>query len=211
MPRRFVSEQKLLTYGIILAGGIALAWVLHTLSAPAESPMRQPAAAQRAPSGTVSRMQIGELTAIADDGWIQESPSSTMRLAQFRLPSPDRSIDDAELAVFSGIGGTVQDNLNRWFGQFRQADGSNSRERARVQEFTVGGMATTIADLSGTFTGGGMPMSKPVEKTGYRLLAAIVEGSSDIYYFKLVGPEETVEQWAGSFGEFIGNLRSPSL
>ena len=53
-----------------------------------------------------------------------------------------------------------------------------------------------------------MPMSQPVEKKNYRLLAAIVVGVSDVYYFKLVGPEKTVERWATSFGEFIGNLRA---
>jgi hypothetical protein len=53
-------------------------------------------------------------------------------------------------------------------------------------------------------------MSQPVEKKDYRLLAAIVVGASDVYYFKLVGPEKTVERWATSFGEFIGDLRSLS-
>jgi hypothetical protein len=79
-----------------------------------------------------------------------------------------------------------------------------------VQEFSVNEMSTTIADLTGTFTGGGMPMSQPVEKKDYRLLAAIVVGASDVYYFKLVGPDKTVERWATSFGEFIGDLRSLS-
>ena len=85
-----------------------------------------------------------------------------MRLTQFRLPASERGIDDAELAVFSSIGGSVQDNLSRWFDQFSQPDGSDSQEKARVQEFSVNEMSTTIVDLTGTFTGGGMPMSQTV-------------------------------------------------
>ena len=203
-----MSEQKLLTYGAILLGGAAMAWMVATLSAPAEPPA--PSSAPPPASGDVHAVQLGELAAAVDPNWIQETPSSSMRLAQFRLPAEAEGAEDAELAVFSGIGGTVEDNLNRWFGQLEQPDGSDSKSKARVQKFTVGGMNTTIADLTGTFTGGGMPMSRPVEKPQFRLLAAIVESPADVYYFKLVGPRITVEHWAESFGRFIGTLRPAS-
>lgn len=205
-----MSEQKLFTYGIILAGGIAMAWLINSHLSSSSSAAPQSVSAQPASVIASSRVRIGDLTATVDEGWIQEVPSSSMRLTQFRLPASERGIDDAELAVFSSIGGSVQDNLSRWFDQFSQPDGSDSQEKARVQEFSVNEMPTTIADLTGTFTGGGMPMSQPVEKKDYRLLAAIVVGASDVYYFKLVGPEKTVERWATSFGEFIGDLRSLS-
>jgi len=205
-----VSEQKLFTYGIILAGGIAMAWLINSHLSSSSSAAPQSVSAQPASVIASSRVRIGDLTATVDEGWIQEVPSSSMRLTQFRLPASERGIDDAELAVFSSIGGSVQDNLSRWFDQFSQPDGSDSQEKARVQEFSVNEMSTTIVDLTGTFTGGGMPMSQPVEKKDYRLLAAIVVGASDVYYFKLVGPEKTVERWATSFGEFIGDLRSLS-
>ena len=187
-----------------------MAWLINSHLSSSSSAAPQSVAAQPASVIASSRVRIGDLTATVDEGWIQEVPSSSMRLTQFRLPASERGIDDAELAVFSSIGGSVQDNLSRWFDQFSQPDGSDSQEKARVQEFSVNEMSTTIADLTGTFTGGGMPMSQPVEKKDYRLLAAIVVGASDVYFFKLVGPEKTVERWATSFGEFIGDLRSLS-
>ncbi len=187
-----------------------MAWLINSHLSSSSSAAPQAVSAQPASVIASSRIRIGELTATVDEGWIQEAPSSSMRLTQFRLPASERGIDDAELVVFSSIGGSVQDNLSRWFDQFSQPDGSDSQEKARVQEFSVNEMPTTIADLTGTFTGGGMPMSQPVEKKDYRLLAAIVVGASDVYYFKLVGPEKTVERWATSFGEFIGDLRSLS-
>lgn len=205
-----MSEQKLFTYGIILTGGIAMAWLINFHLSSSSSAAPQSVSAQPASVVASSRIRIGELTVTVDEGWIQEAPSSSMRLTQFRLPASEPGIDDAELAVFSSIGGSVQDNLSRWFNQFSQPDGSDSQEKARVQKFSVNEMSTTIADLTGTFTGGGMPMSQPVEKKDYRLLAAIVVGASDVYYFKLVGPDKTVERWATSFGEFIGDLRSLS-
>ncbi|HJL83808.1 MAG TPA: hypothetical protein QGG35_00235 [Candidatus Marinimicrobia bacterium] len=205
-----MSEQKLFSYGIILTGGIAMAWLINFHLSSSSSAAPQSVSAQPASVVASSRIRIGELTVTVDEGWIQEAPSSSMRLTQFRLPASEPGIDDAELAVFSSIGGSVQDNLSRWFDQFSQPDGSDSQEKARVQKFSVNEMSTTIADLTGTFTGGGMPMSQPVEKKDYRLLAAIVVGASDVYYFKLVGPDKTVERWATSFGEFIGDLRSLS-
>ena len=184
-----------------------MAWLINSHLSSSSSAAAQSVPAQPASVIAKSRIRIGELTATVNEGWIQEVPSSSMRLTQFRLPASERGIDDAELAVFSSIGGSVQNNLSRWFDQFSQPDGSDSKEKARVQEFSVNEMSATIADLTGTFTGGGMPMSQPVEKKDYRLLAAIVVGASDVYYFKLVGPEKTVERWATSFGEFIGDLR----
>ncbi|MBH31249.1 MAG: hypothetical protein CMG71_04565 [Candidatus Marinimicrobia bacterium] len=203
-----MSEQKLLTYGAILIGGAALAWMVASLSGPGETSAPNPSLPS--PPNDAQRTQFGGLLAVVDPNWIRETPSSSMRLAQFRLPSQDEEAEDAELAVFSGIGGSVQENLDRWFGQFKQPDGSDSKSKARVQTFNVGGMNTTIADLTGTFTGGGMPMSQPVEKPEFRLLAAIVEGTAEPYYFKLVGPRITVEHWAETFGRFIGTLRSDS-
>ncbi len=201
-------EQKLFTYVTIFLGGAAMAWMVISLSGPGEP--SAPNSTVSLPANDAQMTQLGGLLAVVDPNWIQETPSSSIRLAQFRLPSQDQKVEDAELAVFSGIGGTVDENLNRWFGQFKQPDGTDSESKARVKTFNVGGMNTTIADLTGTFTGGGMPMSRPVEKPEFRLLAAIVEGTREPYYFKLVGPRITVEYWAETFGRFIGTLRPDS-
>lgn len=203
-----MSEQKILTYGAILIGSVAMVWMVANLSEPTET--SAPNLVSPPPPNDVQMTQLGGLMAVVDPNWIREPPSSSMRLAQFRLPAQEQGTEDAELAVFSGIGGTVEENLNRWFGQFKQTDGSDSKSKARVQTFNVGGMNTTIADLMGIFTGGGMPMSRPVEKPEYRLLAAIVEGTAEPYYFKLVGPSITIEHWAETFGRFIGTLRPDS-
>tara|TARA_B100000029_G_C17596408_1_gene964314 strand:- start:3513 stop:4124 length:612 start_codon:yes stop_codon:yes gene_type:complete len=202
-----MSKNKLSIYLVILIGAIAMGWVVKDLSPASLNKEKHPQTTLESDSDV---QRIGELTALINPNWIREKPSSSMRTAQFRLPAQTKDIEDAELAIFSGIGGSVDENLNRWFGQFQQPDGSESKSKARVRNFTVGGMTTTIADLTGTFTGGGMPMSDSVEKKDYRLLAAIVNGDSNIYYFKLLGPRSTVGHWAEAFGQFIGNLRKNS-
>ena len=65
--------------------------------------------------------------------WSAEEPESSMRLAQFRLPSGEEGIDDGEVTLFhfgAGRGGDVNSNLNRWAGQFQQDDGSSAIDRA---------------------------------------------------------------------------------
>ena len=150
---------------------------------------------------------IGNLSGDIPDGWVQETPQSSMRLTQFKLPSSDSKYNDAELSVFNAIGGSTQDNLDRWYKQFDQKDGIPSKEKARVRDFSIADMKITITDLKGIFTGGGMPMSPRVRKENFRLLAAIIETTNEKYYFKLVGHENVLNFWAVSFGEFIGNLR----
>ena len=68
----------------------------------------------------------GELVPEIPDGWIARTPLSSMRLAEYILPS-DTGAEKPILAVFSGIGGTVDENINRWYGQFEQPDGSPTK------------------------------------------------------------------------------------
>lgn len=198
-------------YGLILAAGIVLAWLLYPCgnvpvtreSRQLELPSTPPPVVTTSPGG----IAFGSLTAQVPSGWRTEQPSTSMRIEQFRLSGVDMGEEDAELAVFSGIGGSAEDNLARWFNQFEQPDGSLSGETAGVRTFSIDGMNVTMADLSGTFLGSGMMGSDPVDRPGYRLLAAIVEAADDTYYFKLVGPEPTVRKWARSFDEFIRSIK----
>lgn len=206
-----MNDQKYLVYGLIVIAGLALTWIVSDLSggwrdAPEHAVNRESRTAM-APQAREGRTRVGSLTVTVPKEWKRENPSSSMRVGQFRLSAASAESDDAELAVFSGIGGSVEENLQRWFNQFSQPDGSPSAEKARVSSFSVDEMTVTMADLSGTFAGSGMMGAPAEEKSGYRLLAAIVEAPDDFYYFKLVGPEETLIRWAASFGEFIGSIR----
>ena len=152
---------------------------------------------------------FGSLALVVPAGWIKEIPSSSIRIGQFRLSGEEIGAGDAELAIFSGIGGGTESNLRRWYNQFRQPDGSSSSEKANNETFSIGDKQITLADLSGTYVGSAMSMSdKPVNRPGYRLLSAIVETFDDHYYFKLIGPQATVDKWDQSFKEFIMSIHN---
>ncbi len=70
-------------------------------------------------------------------------------------------------------------NLNRWYGQFEQPDGSKSADKAKVEKIEVAGQTIHIVELKGTFgdTGGAGPFQnvKPTKRENYELLGGIID------------------------------------
>jgi hypothetical protein len=164
-------------------------------------------ACQKKPTQTVD---LGAVTLAADPVWQTVTPSSSMRKAQFTLPRVADDAEDAELAVFyfgPGQGGSVEANLQRWYGQFSQPDSSASAEKAKTANEVVDGMNLTTVDLSGTYVGSMMPGAEAQNKPNFRMLAAVLETSQGPYFFKLVGPEKTIAHWANSFSEFVKSAK----
>jgi hypothetical protein len=168
--------------------------------APAASTARpDPGAQPRAPGNP--------LTFTPREGWDVEEPTSSMRVAQYRLGG---DAGDAELVVYyfgPKHEGSLEDNLERWAGQFEQPDGGDSLERAVLSERRVLGMPVHEVALEGTYVaetspGSGVRLREP----GWRLLAAIVESDHGPYYAKLVGPGATVEAHAAGFRAFLSEI-----
>ena len=68
-------------------------------------------------------------------------------------------------------------------------------------------MPVTLVDIRGTYGGGMGGMGQSQEQlVGYRMLGAIVQAPKGAFFFKLTGPEETVERWAASFEQYIDGV-----
>jgi hypothetical protein len=153
------------------------------------------------------RHGLGGLSAVMPQGWRSTAPTSSMRLAEYLLPGEGGG--DASLVVFyfgPDQGGSVEANIERWYGQFAQADGRPTKERSRRWEKPVGGMQATLVDIEGTYTGGGMGGGSPAAQPGYRMLGAIVAAPRGPFFFKLVGPAAAVARWKGSFEEYLDSV-----
>lgn len=143
------------------------------------------------------------------DSWVKEIPSSRMRRAQYKLPGQNGA-GDAEMAVFvfPGSGGAVSANIDRWIGQFRQPDGSSSSDKAVVDEKVINGLKMTTVSLTGTYLKSASMMSGDVEELkNYELMAVIVETETDPWFFKVTGPEETINYWKDSFNDFLLTIK----
>jgi hypothetical protein len=145
----------------------------------------------------------GVLEFTAPGGWQEETPTSRMRRFQYRLPG---AAGAAEVAVFAEIGGTAEQNVNRWIGQFSTEEGASVADLAKITNEQVGGLKITVLDVVGVYSGGmAGPMSAQGAgpSPGYRMLAAVIEPGGAPWFVKLTGPEETVSEWESSFYEFV--------
>ena len=145
-------------------------------------------------------------------GWVVETPANAMRKGQYVLPRADGDTEDASLIVHHfGGGGSREDNVKRWAGQFEQPDGSSSADKLKSSTRTIAGLEVFDAELSGTYVaetapGSGVHLNKP----GWRMLAAIVDTKDGPWYFKLVGPAATVAKWEASYQAFLQALEPAS-
>jgi len=140
-------------------------------------------------------------------GWIEEERTSSMRVAQYRLPRAATDTEDASLVLYyfgQGQGGSASANVERWIGQMKQAEGVSSKEAAKQEQLEVNGLKVTTVDVSGTYVAETAPGSGTFHnKPAYRLRAAVVETPNGSYFVKLVGPEKTVAQWNESFLSYV--------
>ena len=140
-------------------------------------------------------------------GWVEEERTSSMRIAQYRLPKATGDAEDASLVLYyfgQGQGGSTAANVERWIGQIQQADGSSTKTRSKEESLEAHGLKVTTVDVSGTYVAETAPGSGTFHnKPGYRLRAAVVETPKGSYFVKLVGPEKTVTQWNESFLSYV--------
>ena len=150
------------------------------------------------------RQSLGGLSAVLPAGWKPIAPSSSMRTAEYQLAGA--SGGDASLVVFyfgADQGGSVEANIDRWYGQFTQPDGKATQAHSRRWEKPVGSLKATLVDITGTYTGGGMGGGANAPQTGYRMLGAILVSPRGPFFFKLVGPAAAVDHWNKSFEQYI--------
>jgi hypothetical protein len=140
-------------------------------------------------------------------GWVEEERTSSMRVAQYRLPKQQGDTEDASLVLYyfgQGQGGSTAANIERWVSQIKQEDGSASKDKAKEEQLEANGLKVATIDLSGTYVAETAPGSGTfLNKPGYRLRAAVVETPKGSYFVKLVGPEKTVAHWNESFLSYL--------
>jgi len=161
---------------------------------------------QGEPKGTLRDgfEQIGMLQGRLPSDWKREQPSSQMRIAQFVLPGKS---GDGEMIAFSGIGGSVDANLERWYGQFKPEGETSVSEGAVKQHLHVNGMEATISYAKGTYLKSSMGMGGgATEMKNYVLMAAIIIAPDGPYYFKGTGPAETMNDQKMAFESFVNSI-----
>lgn len=174
----------------------------------AAAPARGQAVAEEARAFTIGD---GSFSLEAPATWKRVQPKSGIVETEFAIPSAG-DLPPGRMTVM-GAGGSVQANVDRWYGQFAQPDGSATKDKATTKTLKLAGCTVTIVDVSGTYKdmpGGPFAGGKTIERPDYRMLAAIVEtpeqAKQGSYFLKFYGPAATVAQEADGFRKMVEGL-----
>jgi len=145
----------------------------------------------------------------APEGWKRVQPKSSIVETEFSIPSEGEGLQPGRMTVM-GAGGSVQANVDRWYGQFAQPDGSDTKSKATSKKLKLAGCDVTIVDITGTYKdapAGPFAGGKAVDRPDYRMLAAIVETPDrGNYFLKFYGPGKTVAKHADGFRAMVEGL-----
>ncbi|MCA9256586.1 MAG: hypothetical protein KDA33_13150, partial [Phycisphaerales bacterium] len=164
-----------------------------------------------APSGPAPDLSGLPIGFDAPAGWIAEAPKNSFRTAQFRIPHIEGDAEDGEMTLshFGMNSGNLMDNVSRWVGQFSTVDGAPIPESGRVIEsLEINGMKVTTVDVAGKYASGPMMGGSGNAPDGVsRMLAAIVETPGGPWYFKAVGPVDTMAKQKTAFDDMIKTVK----
>lgn len=150
-------------------------------------------------------LQLGDFKLVVPAKFVRKQPQSRIVAYEFALAPAEGDERSGRFTVMAA-GGSVEANLERWYGQFTQPDGSSTKDAAKVEELTAAGQKIYLADLSGTFDDRPGPMAPGVKRENYRMLGAIVTTADGNYYLKFYGPRKTVGDQREAFVAMLKNL-----
>ena len=133
----------------------------------------------------------------------QSAGPKPMRAATYTIPGATAA-DNGECGVFffgTGQGGGVEENLQRWAGQFEGATPPKKSEK------TINGLKVHLISLSGTYLAPSGPMMQSQgKKPGWSLSGAIVEAPDGNVFFKCVGPTATIQKAQAEIDELLKSI-----
>ena len=148
------------------------------------------------------------LTWDVPQGWVEQTPSQSMRHAQYAVDGPGGPAECVVYYFGPNQGGDAQANAERWAGQFSQSDGSSSLDRMTFQTLEGTRVPVQVVEVTGTYDGGMTMTAEPFEpRPGYMLLGGIAQGPDAPWFFKFTGPEETVRAQYDAFTKLMTSLR----
>ena len=149
------------------------------------------------PKGKVLDLVKYQIT--APGAWKQQQPKSGIVQYEFSTPAAEGDKADGRMTVMAA-GGSIDANVERWYGQFTQPDGSSTKERAKVEKRTIAGREVHLVDITGTYR---EQFGSNAELPNYRMLAAIIATDESNFFIKLYGPRKTITANEKPFKEMI--------
>jgi hypothetical protein len=139
--------------------------------------------------------------------WQRRKPSTSTRAAEYVVPRSGHDTEDGECIVITfgkGQGGSIEDNIDRWTGQFEP-----KTEPPKQRSHEVNRINVTRVDVAGTYLPMQIPGSPalPARHPGWRLIGGIVQAESGTWFFKLTGPDATVKAASPEFDLMMDSVK----
>ncbi len=161
------------------------------------------------PDEKTIKLADGVLVLTAPKDWVRKEPANNIVEHEFAAPKVEGDAIDGRITIM-GSGGTVQQNIDRWQGQFTQPDGKETKDATKVSKKMVSGLEVHVVDITGTYQdspGGPFAPGKKTARDGYRMLGAIIIAPKiGNYFVKFYGPEKTVTKYEADFGKLVDSL-----
>jgi hypothetical protein len=151
------------------------------------------------------KLNINAVHFTVPKSWIPKAHSQMLQ-AEFAIPRAEGDKVDGRLTV-SHFGGSLEENVNRWKGQFGEKPDKENEET-----IDASGIKVMLVDFTGTFSDSRGPMMMPgpsVSHPDYRMLGAIfqVPGDDLLYFIKCYGPAKTITARAEEIKTFLRSLK----
>ena len=144
--------------------------------------------------GPAATRAAGEPRWDAPAGWAKQ-PDRPMRFATF-VTSPDAGAPEVIVSSF-GAFGTMKDNINRWRNMVGLPPVNDEKEQP-VEQLNVAGQDGALFDMTGPAKDG-----QPAK----RLLIAMVPAGETVWFFRMLGPADAVEQQRENFRAFLKSVK----
>jgi hypothetical protein len=157
-------------------------------------------------------VKLGDLQSRSPADWVEEKPTSNLRLKQFKLPAVKEDKENAAVVIFffgQGQGGTAKENIKRWKDQIVPPEGKTIDDVTEVEELKIGGAKATYFNSHGTYKFKARPADTEVTlKPKYRLINVMLDNEQGPYFIRLVGPEDTVEHYKKGFDKWVKGFKA---
>lgn len=149
---------------------------------------------------------IGPLSGTLPEGWESRAPASAMRKGEFLIDNPaDGGLPGLVTAFYFGPNaGTVEMNIDRWAGQFKQADGTPvSPDMVKRETFTSNDLEITLVSFTGTMGASSMGGVQMHEMADWMNVSGIVITPQGPWFFKGTGPEALMTAQMDNFRSLL--------
>lgn len=171
-----------------------------TPSAPAAP--TAPAATPQPLSGPVT---IEGLTFTPPESWTRNTPSSSMRVAEFVVPDASGDASKAcTLVFFMPFGGTIEANVQRWSGQV--LDAAQKPATPKVETIDAAGVQITTVELIGTYLDG-MPGAERTPRNDWMFRGALIPIGGGIASVRMTGPKDAMAAHAQAWRDLLAGAK----